>query len=185
MEIKQILTTLAPYNVSFKIIKDCYVVSITFDEKWVVSNPKNKKIHHQVKDGTNWYWGDINKIEFEDIYNEINDVIVKNKEIAMTMALLTAKLEELKKMFSKLPLDKLKRLKFVIEDAEVPTKKRGRKPTKKNTTKKVSVEPIVDSEINVEQPVVPTPIMPVDFIAEDDNDTTAEETMESLMSELG
>lgn len=204
MEIKQILATLSPYNVSLKIVKGCYLVSIVFDKKWQVAKPKNKKIHYQEKEGISYYWGDMAKIEFDDIYNEINDVIVKNKEIAMTLKLLNEKLEELKKMFTKLPYEKLKYIKFIIDEPVVEQKKRpGRKANAKKVTESKTNEipsesgeqstiPVAD---NTEQQEMATKItmvnMPLVTTLEpvmDNNETdevTSEDTMDSLMAELG
>lgn len=189
MEMKQFLTALAPYNVSLKIVKNNYLVTIVFDKSWQVAEPKNKKIHYKKKDDLSIYWGELSKIEFDDIYNEINDVIVKNKEIAMTLELLTSKLDELKKMFAKLPLEKLKRLRFVFDEPSQTTKKRAtRKSTKTGSTPRKTnktVEPVIEEAIDT-LPIAPMPSTDIIITEEEENNThNADETMDSLMEELG
>ena len=91
------------------------------------------------------------------MFDLIEETIRANNEIVLKLQLLKTKVEELKELFSQLPYDELKTIKFVTESVKT-TKGRKKNIKKEKEAEKaqeppqiVSIEGVNEDEIKIEE----------------------------------
>lgn len=130
------------YFMSIEIKNDTLMVKVSFNKNWGVypSSDERIKVTKQQNDETNgkseWiYYGNINEISVDDVFNLIFDTSKMNIEAGLKLELLTKKFDELKKIFAEESLDRLNNLVFVFNDV-ISIKPKKRKYTRHKKVEK-------------------------------------------------
>lgn len=103
-----------------------YIVVVRFKEKWQPFT-NNDGVIESMRDPNDptlcYYSGDVDKVELSAIYEMISQVVKINIEAEEKMDLLMQKIEEMKRIFSETPLEKLRCFTFTFADQPVPVNK--------------------------------------------------------------
>jgi len=126
-----------PYFRSLETYNDALIVRVQFPNKWAVFPSDDGKIKpapsSQVANEY-FYYGDGKDVSLEDIFDFVKETIEVNQSLEIKAKLLVERAKELQELFETTPLEKLKTLKFVMEDVK------KNKPKRKYTKKK-KIEP--------------------------------------------
>lgn len=117
------------YFRSMEVAQGVSFVKVEFDEKWSVYPSEDGKIKvTKVKNNPKmwYYFGNINEVSFDEIFDLIDNTIITNLNANKKLELLNMKFNELKEIFANESLETLKTLKFVF-------KPKRKKIDKKNT----------------------------------------------------
>lgn len=119
--IQETLNPLQPYLIGIRYLEGLVAVDVVFKEGWVVPDDNYVK-KEKGTDGMNYYmlYSDVPNIGIDEILLYVEKVIKLNLEKEKKHELLRAKVDELKVLFSKNPLSKLKNLRFTFEEILVP-----------------------------------------------------------------
>lgn len=124
MEITERITKIEDYFLKFNIDEGAIILALKFPKEWTIPDAKFLKEQYGVVAGAAQYGSIIFATELQSGFNKLFDAveytICFNKEAQERLALLNAKILELKKLFATEPLDSLKKLKF-----EVGKKRKG------------------------------------------------------------
>ena len=123
---------------------DALMVKVQFPFNWVVYPSENnliKPAKSETLNGEYYYYGDMNSVTLDEIFNLIKETIDANKNAELKVQLLNNKIAELKELFSKTPYEKLVMLKYIFDEPVI-----NKKPKRKYNRKKKE-----ESEIKVEQ----------------------------------
>ncbi len=126
------MNDMKPYFRGIEMYNEALMVKVMYPNRWKAYPSADGRI--KVTEGDNdksltYYYGDSKDTTYEDMFDLIEETIKANNDIVLKLQLLKTKVEELKELFSQLPYDELKTLKFVTES--VKTTKGKRKYTKK------------------------------------------------------
>lgn len=157
-----------PYFQRIEKYNDALICVVIFPKNWAVFNSDSGKIKVAASDRKAYeyfYYGDGNEVSLEDIFDFIKETIEVNQSLEEKAKLLVEKAKELQDLFEVTPLEKLKTLKFAMEDVKKPKAKRKytrRKKAKENVKKElisepketiINEEPIAEEETKVEDNV--------------------------------
>lgn len=135
-EIKDYFRSLETYN-------DALIVRVQFPPKWKVfpSDDGTKKV--AVSDNNPheyFYYGDGNNVSLDDLFGLIKDTIGFNQSLEEKEKLLMEKIHELQDIFTTCSLDKLRTLKFVLEEPK-KTKAKRKYTNRKKPSSEIQDEP--------------------------------------------
>lgn len=119
--IQKKLDSLQPYVISIRYIQGINVVDAVFKQGWTV--PKSEYINIEKGDGDEEYYMFFSQKEgigVDELLDYIEHVIKLNVERELKYELLKEKVKELKALFNKTSLEKLRTLKFKISDDLIP-----------------------------------------------------------------
>lgn len=146
MDITERISRIEEYFINMRVDKDedAILVLVKFPASWQISNQKEilNKYKVQIGDGGNGiFFGTERENGAEVVFDAIEFVIDFNKTLQEKQTLLKEKSEELVKLFTEEPLDRLKNLRFVIDTEEKAEKEDERlKETEKVEEKVPEVE---------------------------------------------
>ena len=134
--LQESINKIKEYFMSIEIKNDTLIVKVSFEKNWGVYPSSDEKIQvtKQKNDDANgkseWiYYGNINEISVDDVFNLIYDTTKMNIEASLKLELLTKKFDELKKIFAEESLERLNSLVFVFNDV-ISIKPKKRKYTR-------------------------------------------------------
>lgn len=154
MDFQDRLLKYAKFNMSIRTASDngtdYYVVTLNYGTKWKIMEPVDNRVKCvMVNDkGTYGYMTETSN-GVGPIYDSIDETIRYNEEVEKKIVLLKNKAEELKNIFANEPYERLEHLSFVFttpKDTESATKKKKASSTKKENTKKASLEPFEEKD---------------------------------------
>lgn len=139
-----------PYFQRIEKYNDALICVVIFPKNWAVFNSDSGKIKVAASDRKAYeyfYYGDGKDVSLEDIFDFVKETIEVNQSLEIKAKLLVERAKELQELFETTPLEKLKTLKFVMEDVK------KNKPKRKYTKKK-KIEPetkeVAENESNHE-----------------------------------
>lgn len=143
-KIQERINNISDYFRGMEIQNGFYIVRVQYGNRWGAYSRQDEKIKatrsEEVAD--EWfYYAETEDVEFDDIFDLIDETIKMNQSALAKVELLKAKIEELKVLFEDTPLEELETLKFTLT---APKKTKKRKCTKK--AKEEQIEPL-ESEI--------------------------------------
>jgi len=121
--LQKTLDALQPYVISIRYLEGVPVVDVIFKDGWTL--PESDVIKRVKGDeGLNYYmlFSEKDNIGLDELLEYVDLVIKFNVEREKKHELLKEKVNELKELFKKIPLTKLKRLKFSFSDEELVPK---------------------------------------------------------------
>jgi len=127
------MNDMKPYFRGIEMYNEALMVKVIYPNRWKAYPSADGRIKVTAGDNDKsltYYYADSKDTTYEDMFDLIEETIRANNEIVLKLQLLKTKVEELKELFSQLPYDELKTIKFVTESVKTP---KGRK----KTTKKV------------------------------------------------
>lgn len=130
-KIKDRITNIADYFCGMEIKNGYYLLQIKYGRRWGAYNSKDDRIkaaHSEEEEDVWFYYGDVDEVELDEIFDLIDETIQMNKSALAKVQLLKEKIEELKSLFEELPLTTLNTLEFKFS---APKKTKPRKSTKK------------------------------------------------------
>lgn len=164
MNIQKTLDSLQPYVIGIRYLEGTPLVDAVFKEGWnVPEDPKIKKI--KGNDDMNYFMllSEVPGVGLDELLAFVEKTIKLNIEREKKHDLLKVKFAELKEVFKKTSLDKLKNLKFVFAEEDL-------------------VPPLnefdIDDDFNVEEELIPQPLPPEQLVVEEYD----EEIIETPMS---
>ena len=119
MEVNDRIKNIGKYFALFNVQDGAVCVGVKFPDKWTlfdtetISNEFNVQI--QTQDGTTFFLCDINE-GFDPVFDAIDFIIDKNKELEEKTNLLKEKVDELRVLFEQESLGRLKTLRFKFEE---------------------------------------------------------------------
>jgi hypothetical protein len=138
------MNDMKPYFRAIEVYNNALMVRVVFPSNWkVYASPDEviKVTPSETNANEVIYYADSNEATYESIFDLVEETIKANQDIVLKLKLLREKVEELKEMFSRLPFEELKTLKFVTEKAkEVKPKRKYTK--KKKEEEKAAEEPM-------------------------------------------
>lgn len=136
------------YFRGIEVIEDKVIIKVQYGDRWGAFPSKDNKIKVAKSESSvdEWfYYAQADEVEFDEIFDLIEQTIEMNLNAYIKLELLTKKIEELKEIFSSTSLKKLETLKFVMD--EIVDKPKKRKYTRR---KKDVVENIENKEDKIE-----------------------------------
>ena len=130
---------------------DAIMVKVIFPDKWKAYPSEDGRIKVTAGDNDKsltYYYADSKDTTYEDMFDVIEETIRANNEIVLKLQLLKTKVEELKELFSQLPYDELKTIKFVTESVKTT---KGRKKTTKKVKEAEKTQEVPQIENNEEE----------------------------------
>jgi hypothetical protein len=118
--IQKTLDSLQPYVIGIRYLEGTPLVDAVFKEGWTVPDDnKVKKV--KGNDEMNYYmlFSEVNGVGLDDLLDYVKKTIDLNIEREKKHDLLKEKVNELKEIFKKTSLDKLKRLKFTFNEEDL------------------------------------------------------------------
>ena len=117
-----------------------FILKIRFNKNWQIIQPKDESVAYSKDENIqdlHWY---VSTIEDSDnVFDLIEETITVNKEFEKKATLYKEKVKELQDLFlSDTPYEKLKNVKFVIENKETKSKGKKTPKTKTSTTETVA-----------------------------------------------
>lgn len=131
------------YFKGMELTNGTFIVNVKYEPKWGVypSDDDTIKVTPSEEKADEWfYYAKASERTIDDIFELIEATVDSNLAAIEKYKLLMEKFDELKELFSKEELERLKTLKFTLGK-----KKKGRKPKKKEIK-----EPIVEDKTNVD-----------------------------------
>ena len=129
------------------------ILRVCYPDKWSVfpSIDESIKVTRSDTAPNEWfYYSTDENVTLNDMFNLMEQTVEVNLSAIAKIELLKVKMEELKAVFGAETLDRLQRLKFVIEDDEQPKQtKKNRK--KKQEQKKVESKPQEEEYVMIEE----------------------------------
>jgi hypothetical protein len=118
------LNKLRPYVTGLRFVKDLPVIDLVLRESWDIFESDTVTYKHSTNN-TNYFmvFPKNPKDGIDMVLEHVGHIISVNIEKEKKLTLLKAKIEELKVLFTNTSLDKLERLKFIIENITDPTLK--------------------------------------------------------------
>lgn len=120
--IQKTLDALQPYVIGIRYLEGLIAVDVIFKEGWVIPDDKLVKKQKGPDDTINYYmlYSDVPNIGLDEILAYVENTIKLNLEKEKKYDLLKAKVDELKELFKKNTLAKLKNLRFTFDEVLVP-----------------------------------------------------------------
>ena len=122
MDVNNRIKQIGKYFAVFNVHDGVVCVGVVFPDKWTLFDIETIcnefHIQIQVKDDTTFFLCDIND-GFSPVFDAVDFIIDKNKELEEKTTLLKDKVESLRLLFEQEPLDKLKTLRFVFDEVHV------------------------------------------------------------------
>lgn len=115
--LQQQLDALQPYIIGIRYVNGLPLVDVVFKEGWTL--PTSETITRtKGDDAMNYYmiYSDKDGIGLDELLLYVQTTIQLNLEKELKLELLKDKVNELKEIFKKVPLNKLKKLKFVLDE---------------------------------------------------------------------
>jgi len=154
--IQKTLDSLQPYVIGIRYLEGIPIIDVVFKEGWsIIDDPKISKI--KGNDEMNYYMvsSEIAGVTLDDLLSYIDKIIKLNKDREKKYDLLKEKVNELKEVFKKNSLSKLKMLKFSFSEEEII-------PSIDELDNDIDVGPMIQdesvSEIPEEEEITETPI---------------------------
>lgn len=147
MSLKENIEAINAYFRGIDYFNDALIVKVELPDKINVYEDDEKGIKvTRSDDGLFYYYGDKNKVEFEDIVSLIKETVAVYEDARKKAAMFKMKCEELKEIFATSSIDVLETLTFTFAE-----KKKERPKRKVNKVKKEenNEEQIVTVEENV------------------------------------
>jgi hypothetical protein len=119
--IQKALDALQPYVIGIRYLEGTVLVDVVFKEGWIVPDDKLIK-KEKGNDTMNYYmlFSESPNIGLDEILGYVENTIKLNLEKEKKYDLLKAKVDELKELFKKNTLAKLKNLRFTFDEVLVP-----------------------------------------------------------------
>lgn len=143
------INEIKPYFKSLESYNDALIVRVQFPPKWAVFSSDDGLIKPAPSENAAhefFYYGDVNKVSLEDIFDFIKNTIEVNESLEIKAKMLVEKVNELKKLFEEKKLDELKTLQFTFSKP----KKTKRKYTRKNKIEDKQQETSGNTESKIE-----------------------------------
>jgi hypothetical protein len=140
------MNDMKPYFRAIEVYNNALMVRVIFPSNWKVYDRQDSVIKvtpSETNANEVIYYADSADATYEDIFDLVEETIKANQDIVLKLKLLKDKVEELKEMFSRLPFEELKTLKFVTE------KVKEVKPKRKYTKKKKEEEKAAEEPMEV------------------------------------
>jgi hypothetical protein len=151
--IQKTLDSLQPYVIGIRYVEGSPLVDAVFKEGWTVpEDPKIKRM--KGNDEMNYYmvYSDVDGIGLDELLAFVERTIKLNVEREKKHELLRSMVNNLKEVFKKHPLNKLKTLKFTFSDEDlVPNLN----------------EFDIEDEFNLKEELIPTPLPPEKLVIEE------------------
>lgn len=149
MNLDERIANVKPYFLLFNVNadEDATFVVAKFPENWSIPNAKGLFETYKVQVGpmeNGVCFATEIKNGIDCVFDALEYVIEFNKRMEERRALINEKLEELKKLFSTEPLDRLKTLTFVFDE---PKKKRGKTIKKTESQQEDTAESVPEQEV--------------------------------------
>lgn len=135
------INEIKPYFKSLESYNDALIVRVQFPSKWVVFPSDDGLIKPAPSDNAAhefFYYGDVNKVSLEDIFDFIKNTIEINESMEIKAKMLVEKVNELKKLFEEKSLDEIKTLQFTFGKVQKPKRKYTRKKKTENNPQETS-----------------------------------------------
>ena len=121
--IQKTLDSLQPYVIGIRYLEGTPLVDAVFKEGWMVpEDPKVKKIRGNEEMNYYMLFSEVNGVGLDELLAYVKKTIDVNVEREKKHELLREKVGELKELFKKHSLDKLKRLKFNFSEEDLVPK---------------------------------------------------------------
>lgn len=127
-----------PYFKSLETYNEALIVRVQFPPKWAVfpsDDGKIKAANSESKAYEYFYYGDGSEVSLDAIFDFIKETVEVNQSLEEKAKLLVQRANELQELFEITPLEKLKTLKFVMEEPKKVKAKRKYTKTKKDAEK--------------------------------------------------
>lgn len=160
--LQQRMDNMRPYFRAIEVYNDALIVKVIYPNNWKAYPSEDGRVKVTPSDdpkmpNMSYYYADSNNVTYDDIFDLIEETIKANQDIVLKVELLKEKVEELKELFSKLPYDELKTLRFATES--IKTEKPKRKYTKRTKraleaqecVQEASTEPNAEAEEQKEE----------------------------------
>lgn len=139
------INKITEYFRGMEITNNTYIIKVAFKDKWGVFPSEDNRIKVcKSEDTINefFYYANFLEVNVDDIFDLIEETIDMNISAEMKINLLTAKIDELKVLFTDEPLERLQTLYFGFQDNNKlqSTKKKYRKKKKVEEVKQDVVE---------------------------------------------
>lgn len=115
--IQETLNTLQPYVIGIRYVEKMVVVDVVFKEEWnIPEDPNIKKIKGDKEVNYYMLYSETEGVGLDELLGYVSKVISLNLEREEKHKLLIVKINQLKELFKKNNLNKLMRLKFIMEE---------------------------------------------------------------------
>lgn len=135
------INEIRPYFKSLESYNDALIVRVQFPSKWAVFPSDDGLIKPAPSDNAAhefFYYGDVNKVSLEDIFDFIKNTIEVNESMEIKAKMLVEKVNELKKLFEEKSLDEIKTLQFTFDKPKKNKRKYARKKKTENNPQEIS-----------------------------------------------
>lgn len=165
--IQKRMSSLQPYVIGIRYVNQMAVVDAVFKDGWIVpTSDIIQMVKSEELEQYYMFYSEKEGIGIDELLDFAESIILLNREREEKLQLLKTKVQELKDLFNKTPLNKLKGLKFTMGKNELstddllgddPLKNEEIKPNKSNNKKQLQKEePIVEEKKvdneNINQP---------------------------------
>ena len=142
------IETIKPYFRSLETYNEALIIRVQYPAKWAVFPSDDGRIKVAPSDQTAYeyfYYGDGGHVSLDDIFNFIKETIEVNESLEEKAKLLAQRAKELQELFETTPLERLKTLKFVMDEAK-NTKTKRKYTRRKKDQENAKEEPSDKSE---------------------------------------
>lgn len=157
--IQKTLDSLQPYVIGIRYLDGSPLIDVVFKEGWsIIDDPKIAKI--KGNDEMNYYmvYSEIASVTLDDLLAYVDKIIKLNQDREKKYDLLREKVNELKEVFKKNTLTKLKMLKFTFSEEEIL-------PNISELDNDIDVGPMISeepvTEVPEEEEIIETPTKPI------------------------
>lgn len=138
------INRISQYFKGMEMTNNLWIIRVQYGDRWGVypSDDNSIKVAKSEEVPNEWfYYGNAIEVSVDDIFDLIENTIEVNLSAAAKLELLSAKFEELKKLFATETLERLNTLQFVITDKKSSARK-------KRTKKAVEVKQVEEATEN-------------------------------------
>ena len=142
MDITKRIEKVKEYFIKFNIEEGAITLALKFPAKWTIPDAEFLKTQYNVVAGVTPYgviYGTESANGFEKIFDAVEYTIRFNMEAQERLTLFNEKVEELKKLFVKEPLEKLRTLNFVFDKKKKNTQTKDKEPSAMDALKVANV----------------------------------------------
>lgn len=152
-KIQERINNISDYFRGMEIQNGFYIVRVQYGHRWGAYSRQDEKIKatrsEEVAD--EWfYYAETEDVEFDDIFDLIDETIKMNQSALAKVELLKAKIEELKVLFEDTPLEDLETLKFTFTATKKARKRKYTKKTKEEQIEALESEITENNEVKEE-----------------------------------
>ena len=153
--IQKTLDSLQPYVIGIRYLEGTPIIDVVFKEGWsIIDDPKISKIKGNEEMNYYMVYSEITGVTLDDLLAYVDKIIKLNQDREKKYDLLREKVNELKEVFKKNTLSKLKMLKFTFSEEEIL-------PNISELDNDIDVGPMIHdehvSEMQEEEEIIETP----------------------------